>query len=666
MGGRSTKLKKTNVQKINQLQIAVPKNIKEEIPPINKNHQNEENKETNLIKNECLIEKKNNDFFYFIDTIKKKNYEKFNWVDFDIINYDKKEKFELFKIQNKTSSEYFVLRLYSFKSIQTISEETKKEIEKLYHLYEEIEKLSCNFICKLISIDIQENYILFINEDGFLTLYGYILEGKKIKICEMIYYITTMLFNFIDIHDKIKDNPTFSETNFKIILYEKNSKIFFESNEDIYDVSKVDKIFSFFNQLYEVIKKNSFIFENKDFELFNKIISDIIENKNTNTREIIDLFLALNIDSKKPLLDKAIAVPIDEKLIEAYLNSANFFQNMNLNEQAKEYSIKAYNLMKFSKTASVLNTSKKDNFDFECLNLLTKLSLLNENMPKEHQIIAKNDSNEFSQTNNEEKVIELNNLALNYKNIGENKLAEQNLLKSLELSQNLDEENIEDTATILNNLGNVYYNQYDFTKAIKYYEKALGLHEKLTKKTDENLGKNYNNIGLIYKKMNDNEKAETFYKKSLEIFEEFPEKNKKNMASIYNNLGGLYHGLKQFEKAKEFYEKSFSLRLENLNEDQLNFAQSLNNLGTLYKDMGNLEKGKIYLEKSYEFYKKFQINHTVEKGICINNLAFTLLNLGEKKKSKVYFIEANEVWGRLFGENDELFKNNLEQIQAIN
>jgi len=340
MGGHFTKSKKTKSPKNNQVivpknnQAIVPKNIQEE--KLQSNNK-EENKQNNLIINENPKEKKVFDFFDVIELIKKKKNEKFNWVDVDILHYEKKDKFGLFKIYNKKLSEHFVMRLYSFENIHTINEETKQEILKLYQFYEEIENLSCNFICKLNKIDIQEQYIIFINENGILTMNDYILESKKIKIEDLHYYITTMLFNLIDIIDKINENSIFSQIILKIVLYENKSKISFEYNEKIDDVNNNDKILLFFKKLHETIQNNTYISQNKDFQQFNKIIADVVEKKQNNAREIVDLFLSLNIDSNKPLLNKEMINPTDEKKIEAYLNSAKLFESLNLIEQAKEY-----------------------------------------------------------------------------------------------------------------------------------------------------------------------------------------------------------------------------------------------------------------------------------------------------------------------------------------
>ena len=650
MGGCSSKQKiiensKIKIHPDNKIQPEPIKNDIQKEPSLNKTEKKQENHQNNLPNIDLLMvnKEKEDSFSKFMQVLKAKTCENFEWNDVEIIDYQKKSTYESVKVFHKKSSKIFVYRLYVFEKITTINEEIQKEIMKLDIFNEEIDKLALNFVCKFHGVKIQEKYIAFIKEYGKISLIDYLNTSSNSVLEEINYYILKLIANLMEIEEKIKDKTTILiDTLCDVILSEENLKISFDC--------EIDSENRFFQKLKEVLSKNSLIQKNKNYTKLKEIINDITERKLLTYTEINKKLLTTNIAAKKSTLKLDDHHNDDEILIKVYLDSANFFQSMNENEQMKYYSIKAYDLIK-------KQSSSSSEYEIQCLNLLTSNTLMtNEIKPNE------TNSNENI---NAETSISSNNLALNYTNTEELKMAEETLLKSLEISNKDKTEEDEETAVILNNLGGVYFNQSDLNKAEEYYKKSLKIREKIPNYSNENFGMNLNNLGLVFKKMNNNKKAAEFYKKSIEVLNKYPE-NSNYMSSVYNNLGGLYHGLRKFKTAEKYYDKSFALRLERINEDPLAFAQSLNNLGTLYKDSNELAKGKIYLEKSYEIYEKLEKKGTFDKGICLNNLASSYFEMGNKNKAKEFLLKANVVWGKLYGEQYALVIENSKKIKEIN
>ena len=644
----SPKVKNQIIPQISDHKIQETNKIHPENPKISSESQN--NNIINFGQNNEKNEKENK-FQEFVQKIKAKNYKSIDWNNFEILNHKKNGNFEIFHVLEKKLKKYFCIKLYIFENINSINEHIQDEIVKLYDFYQEIDQLSFDSICKFNGIDIKEKYLAFIKDDGNISLNDYVFRHSNTTILEINYLITKSLTNFIDIETKIKDSHLFSDILFDIILSEQGTKISLDLQRN---ASETQIFVDFFSKLYELIQKNASLQKNKDIIKFKAVFRDVIEKKIVHSIDINKALLV--IGTKKTNLNFDFNQNKDEKIIKVYINAAKFFQYINNNELYNYYVQKSFEL---TQKSNLLEN------DTECLNLLTA-SLISSNInPNEkNSITNKSKSEPFYNSNNTETSVSLNNLALDYKNTGEFKMAEETLIKSLEVNQKNKKEDDEETAVIMNNLGVIYYNQCDLLKAKDYYQKALIIREKLSHSSDEDLGKNFNNLGLIHKKMNENKKAEEFYLKSLDILKKLPE-NYFYISSVYNNLGGLYHNLRKFEKAKEFYEKSFSQRLQNINDKPLELAQSLNNLGTLYKDMGNSKKSKIYLEKSYEIYEKFETNESIEKGICINNLASISDENGDKNKAKELYLKVNEIWTKFFGKDYNLIHENLKKLNEI-
>lgn len=595
------------------------------------------------------------------------------WKENEILTNKKCPKYEIFKVFNKEQQKFYLLNCYSFAEIGNINQERKSEIVIRCKYFEDIQNKysSTNFICKFCGVIIQEKCLIMVHEFGELGLRISLTKKKDITLEELNSFVLKFLDLLIQLEKLNSENPLPNNSLHEISILQGNLKI----KLDICEGETKDQSFSrFFSKVEEIIRKNSEIGKHKSFEKFQEAIIAATSKNISKYEEIFQKFEELKISppkpkspSKTPTMAETVNhtnPKTDEEKIETYLNSANFFNSIGNQEELQKYTAKALEILQKN------NSNSSNNQESECLEVIIENSLLNnttlpQNFADSPFLIKATEKNIHHSA---ETAVSMNNLALDYKYTGQNKLAEETLLKSLEILHNSkgveNREKDEEEATILNNLGGVYYNQFNLSKAKEYYEKALGVREKKKTALDENFGKNFNNLGLIYKKTNNSKKALEFYNRSLEILSNFPNNNTYT-ASVFNNLGGLHHGLRQYDKARENYQKSFTLRTNNSSSNPLELAQSLNNLGTLFKDMGNLEKGRIYLEKGAEIYKKYEIRNSCDKAICFNNLALAYFEAGSKQKAKEFYLLANEIWRQMFGEKNEIFLSNLQKIREI-
>lgn len=531
-----------------------------------------------------------------------------------------------------------------------MSEKLKEEIIENYLFFKEVQsKINFDFIAKFIGLNLSEKYLVFITEDEKICFYDYIIHNEKISLEELHFYVLNFINYLTEISEILEKNPSLLESKIKLNFSKEKIKIFFE-----YDKGG-QVITNFFRSLDLILKQKKNSQNILVYKEYLEILNKIIHSNLININEINTEFKKLDIKVMPPNnLQEEIENSIQKQNeCESSLNSAIFFDFINNDDQMKCYTIKTL----VDKTN--LEHSSHDD-QIEALELLMKIPISSQTRNPEEKTIDL-----LYLQNSDEK--QLKELAIHFKDVGDNKRAEECFLKTLEILEKEDsEKNLEEEIVLLNNLGGIYYNQLNFKKAKDFYEKAIAKNTK-SPNLNENLGKNFNNLGLIHKKMNNHKKAEELYLKSLDFIEKMPkDKNSKSLATIYNNLGGLYHNMKQFSKAKGFYEKSFEIFLSNFNENSFNLAQNLNNIGTVYKEMGEFSKSKVYLEKSLEMYSKINPKDSYDKTVCLNNLGLLFYQMKEKNKSIEYLEKANRFWAANFGEKYELYLENLIKIKELN
>jgi two-component sensor histidine kinase/Tfp pilus assembly protein PilF len=209
-----------------------------------------------------------------------------------------------------------------------------------------------------------------------------------------------------------------------------------------------------------------------------------------------------------------------------------------------------------------------------------------------------------------------------------------------------------DLAESLNNLAVQYKNIGESTLALTTLEEALLIFQQ--QKDSIGIANSLNTLSIITRDMGDLDQALVFSEESLRIHR--LTKNKLGEAQALNSLAGLYKEIGDTAAALAFYEKALSLRKE-LN-DYSGEAVILNNIGVLYKN-----QGKDYLALDY-FSKSLVI--TQQTGNIVGQ-GHALLNIGEVYDNRQNYMEALEFANEAFmiGEstnNAEVMKKALSLL----
>ena len=145
-----------------------------------------------------------------------------------------------------------------------------------------------------------------------------------------------------------------------------------------------------------------------------------------------------------------------------------------------------------------------------------------------------------------------NNLAMIYKGLGKNALAEQHYLRGLEILEEKHGHDSEFTATLFNNLGSLYYSAGFPEQGREVLTEALQIRMKLLGLDHPDVAQTHSNLASISHELRDIPAALDHYEQGLAILE----KHIKDEASSYEAVGldyiALLESIKEDKRAAAF------------------------------------------------------------------------------------------------------------------
>jgi len=167
-----------------------------------------------------------------------------------------------------------------------------------------------------------------------------------------------------------------------------------------------------------------------------------------------------------------------------------------------------------------------------------------------------------------------------------------NYSRSLSLARDLGNTNMQ--AALLSNIAEIYNNKGELDKALSYCEESLNLTTNEKEKATT-----YNNIALLYDKKGDYQKTVEYLHKAIEIDERYGYYRDASIDKL--NLGATYREMKDYENA----EKYLSEGLEGAKEvgDKYWEATGYKYLARLYEDEGDKKTAKENYKRAYNLYE---------------------------------------------------------------
>ncbi|MBX0311199.1 MAG: tetratricopeptide repeat protein [Sulfurihydrogenibium sp.] len=164
--------------------------------------------------------------------------------------------------------------------------------------------------------------------------------------------------------------------------------------------------------------------------------------------------------------------------------------------------------------------------------------------------------------------------------------------RSLSLAKGLG--NTDMQGFILNNIAGIHKDKGELDKALSYYEESLSL---TTSEKDKAVI--YGNIANIYYEKDDYQKAVKYLQKAIEIAEKYGDYHGTSMYKL--NLGATYRKIKDYENA----EKYLSEGLQDVIKigDKYWIAMGCRYSGWLLKDKGGKKEAKECFTRAYNLFK---------------------------------------------------------------
>jgi len=177
-------------------------------------------------------------------------------------------------------------------------------------------------------------------------------------------------------------------------------------------------------------------------------------------------------------------------------------------------------------------------------------------------------------------------------------------------------------------LGSAYYNVGELKLAYENMKKA----ESLTN-NKEDLMYIYNWIGMILERMGYLDDALLYFSRSLSLAKDLG--NTDMQADLLNNIAMIYHNKGELDKALSYYEESLSLKTNEKDK-----AVTYNNISTIYYYKGDYRRSVEYSQKAIEIGEKYGDYHDVSKWKL--NLGDTYRKMKDYENAEKYLSEGLE------------------------
>ncbi|MDD4651114.1 MAG: tetratricopeptide repeat protein [Methanothrix sp.] len=260
--------------------------------------------------------------------------------------------------------------------------------------------------------------------------------------------------------------------------------------------------------------------------------------------------------------------------------------------------------------------------------------------------------------------VNLGNLGIAYKNLGDARHAIEYYEQALAIAREIGDRRGEGNA--LGNLGNAYAALGDARHAIEYYEQHLVIAREIGDQRGE--GANLCNLGLAYAALGDARHAIEYSEQALAIAREIGDR--RGEGADLGNLGNAYAALGDARKAIEYYEQALAILREI--GDRRGEGNALGNLGSAYYALGDARQAIEYHEQALIIAR--EIGDRRGEGNALGNLGLAYAALGDARRAIEYYEQALAILreigdrkneGAWLGNLGSVYKNLGDALHAI-
>jgi len=259
----------------------------------------------------------------------------------------------------------------------------------------------------------------------------------------------------------------------------------------------------------------------------------------------------------------------------------------------------------------------------------------------------------------------LDNLASQYKSVGDYSKAELLFKRSLAIRKKVFGQSHHSVAIGLDSLAFLYNDLHDYSKAASLFKRSLKIREKELDFDPQDVAVRLNVIALLYQKLGDYSKVEPLYKRALAIQEKALGSDHLDVAASLNNLAMLYQKLGDYSKAEPLYKRSLTIRKKVLGAEHPNVATSLNNLAELYRIQGNYTKAEPLHKRALAIREKqFGPEHYMVAN-SLSNLAVLYQTTGDYSKAEILYKRSLAILEKTLKPDQRHIATNLNNLAEL-
>lgn len=207
-------------------------------------------------------------------------------------------------------------------------------------------------------------------------------------------------------------------------------------------------------------------------------------------------------------------------------------------------------------------------------------------------------------------VTNITKLGTLYSNMGENRLAEEYLLRGLDLRSQIYGQNSSYTAQSHSSLFINYRILGELDKALYHASKQIEISEIIYGDQSLNYSQALNNYALALQENGNLEEAEEYFATSLQIKEDNLPGNSAYLGVGYYNMANLYYLTGRYSESLTLFERVLEIDTSIFGENHAEIAIDLSKVAMVQRDMGNFEAAGGTFQKAGEiFSQSYPENH---------------------------------------------------------
>jgi tetratricopeptide (TPR) repeat protein len=259
----------------------------------------------------------------------------------------------------------------------------------------------------------------------------------------------------------------------------------------------------------------------------------------------------------------------------------------------------------------------------------------------------------------------LNNLAVDYREIGRFEQAETLFRQALEIGRKTLGEDHPDYATRLNNLAGLLQATGHFEEAETLFGQALEIGRKTLGEDHPDYATRLNNLAGLLETTGRYEEAEPLCRQALEITRKTLGKDHPAYAIRLSSLAALLGATGRVEEAEPLFRQALEVTRKTLSEVHPDFATRLNNLAGLLKETGRFDESEPLIRQALEITGKTLGEDHPDYAVRLNNLAALLQGTGRTEEAEPLCRRALEITRKSLGETHPAYANRLNNFAGL-